>query len=411
MIPEIDQTSFAARLVEDDVLVVDVRESREYRPGHVPGAKNVPLSVLPALLPEVPKDRPVYVICQSGGRSAQPRADAGGRHRRHHRRRRNRRVDRGRSPRRDRRLIPHPERTPMITVLPLDTPGLGDRTYLAHDGEVALVVDPQRDYDRVLGIAEAAGVRITHVFESHIHNDYVTGGLELAREVGAQYLLNADDPVSFERTGVSDGDVVEVGARMRCRSCSPRAHPHPPVLRARGRRRVGGGLHRRLAAVRLHRAPRPARPRPHPGPGPRTVALRPALGRGAARRDRRLPDARLRELLLGHPVRRHGEHHRSGEARQPGAHDRRVALRRGPPRRPGRLPGVLRAHGHGQLHRPRRGRPLPPTEARPGRAAPAHRGRRVGRRPAQPHRLRRQGTSAARSTSASTGSSSPTSPG
>ena len=71
MIPEIDQTSFAARLVEDDVLVVDVRESREYRPGHVPGAKNMPLSLLPALLPEVPKDRPVYVICQAGGRSAQ----------------------------------------------------------------------------------------------------------------------------------------------------------------------------------------------------------------------------------------------------------------------------------------------------------------------------------------------------
>ena len=74
MIPEIDQTSFAARLVEDDVLVVDVRESREYRPGHVPGAKNMPLSLLPALLPEVPKDRPVYVICQAGGRSARATA-------------------------------------------------------------------------------------------------------------------------------------------------------------------------------------------------------------------------------------------------------------------------------------------------------------------------------------------------
>jgi glyoxylase-like metal-dependent hydrolase (beta-lactamase superfamily II)/rhodanese-related sulfurtransferase len=113
-----------------------------------------------------------------------------------------------------------------ITVLPLDTPGLGDRTYLAHDGEVALVVDPQRDYDRVLGIAQAAGVRITHVLESHIHNDYVTGGLELAREVGAQYLLNADDPVSFERTGVSDGDVVEVGDRMRVRVLLTPGHTH-----------------------------------------------------------------------------------------------------------------------------------------------------------------------------------------
>ena len=114
----------------------------------------------------------------------------------------------------------------MIVILPIDTPGLGDRSYLAHDGEVALVVDPQRDYDRVLGLAEAAGVRITHVFESHIHNDYVTGGYQLARAVGARYLLNADDPVSFERVGVRDGEVVEVGPRMRVRVLHTPGHTH-----------------------------------------------------------------------------------------------------------------------------------------------------------------------------------------
>ncbi|SNR51762.1 Rhodanese-like domain-containing protein [Blastococcus mobilis] len=38
MIPEIDQNAFAARLAEGGSLVVDVREAREYRPGHVPGA-------------------------------------------------------------------------------------------------------------------------------------------------------------------------------------------------------------------------------------------------------------------------------------------------------------------------------------------------------------------------------------
>ena len=71
MIPEIDQNTFAARIAEGDALVVDVREGREYRPGHVPGAQNLPLSVLPARLPELPKGQPVYVICQAGGRSAQ----------------------------------------------------------------------------------------------------------------------------------------------------------------------------------------------------------------------------------------------------------------------------------------------------------------------------------------------------
>jgi hydroxyacylglutathione hydrolase len=118
---------------------------------------------------------------------------------------------------------------PVITVTPIDTPGLGDRTYLAHDGEVALVVDPQRDYDRVLAVAGDAGVRITHVFETHIHNDYVTGGLALAREVGAAYHVNADDPVQFDRVGVRDGDVVEVGDTMRVHVVHTPGHTHTHV--------------------------------------------------------------------------------------------------------------------------------------------------------------------------------------
>ncbi len=101
-----------------------------------------------------------------------------------------------------------------ITVRTLETPSLGDRSYLVHDGEVALVVDPQRDIDRVLELAEREGVRIEHVFETHIHNDYITGGLALAQRTGAAYHVNAEDRVSFERTPVSDGDAVRVGDRM-----------------------------------------------------------------------------------------------------------------------------------------------------------------------------------------------------
>jgi glyoxylase-like metal-dependent hydrolase (beta-lactamase superfamily II)/rhodanese-related sulfurtransferase len=114
----------------------------------------------------------------------------------------------------------------MVHVLAIETPGLGDRSYLAHDGEVAVVVDPQRDYDRVLELADRAGARVTHVFETHIHNDYVTGGLALAREVGAQYLLNADDPVEFDRVGVQDGDVVEVSRTMSVRAVHTPGHTH-----------------------------------------------------------------------------------------------------------------------------------------------------------------------------------------
>ncbi len=102
-------------------------------------------------------------------------------------------------------------------IISVETPSLGDRSYLVHDGQVAFVVDPQRDTDRMLAVAAGAGVRITHVFETHIHNDYVTGGFALAQQTGAQYLVNADDEVSFERVPVRGGDVVEVSPELLVR--------------------------------------------------------------------------------------------------------------------------------------------------------------------------------------------------
>jgi hydroxyacylglutathione hydrolase len=111
-----------------------------------------------------------------------------------------------------------------IEIRTLETPSLGDRSYLVHDGSVALVIDPQRDIDRVLDLASEEGVRITHVFETHIHNDYVTGGLALAQETGAGYYVNADDDVTFERTPVRDGDTVAVGDRMSVRAIHTPGH-------------------------------------------------------------------------------------------------------------------------------------------------------------------------------------------
>ena len=114
--------------------------------------------------------------------------------------------------------------TPVI--VPIDTPTLGDRSYLAHDGSVAVVVDPQRDIDRVLALAAEAGVTITHVFETHIHNDYVTGGLALARATGAAYHVNAADDVSYDRTPISDGDLVEVSPTLRVRAIATPGHTY-----------------------------------------------------------------------------------------------------------------------------------------------------------------------------------------
>ena len=94
----------------------------------------------------------------------------------------------------------------MHDIVTIETAGLGDRSYLVHDGEHAAVIDAQRDIDRVLAVAETAAVRITHVLETHIHNDYVTGGLALARSTGADYVVAAAEDVSFGRVPAGDGD-------------------------------------------------------------------------------------------------------------------------------------------------------------------------------------------------------------
>ncbi|MFI7283761.1 rhodanese-like domain-containing protein [Micromonospora chersina] len=111
-----------------------------------------------------------------------------------------------------------------VEVSVIATSSLGDRSYLASDGRVGVVVDPQRDIDRVLYLAGEKGVRITHVVETHIHNDYVSGGLELARVTGARYLVAAADEVGFERVPVSDGDVVPVSDGVRLRVIGTPGH-------------------------------------------------------------------------------------------------------------------------------------------------------------------------------------------
>ena len=94
----------------------------------------------------------------------------------------------------------------------IETSSLGDRSYLVSYDGIAVVIDPQRDIDRVLALAAEKNATITHVLETHIHNDYVTGGLELARATGAEYVVPEGDPVEFERRAVGDGDVVDAGS-------------------------------------------------------------------------------------------------------------------------------------------------------------------------------------------------------
>ncbi|MER5209756.1 MBL fold metallo-hydrolase [Streptomyces sp. NPDC002838] len=115
----------------------------------------------------------------------------------------------------------------MFFIDTVELEGLGNRSYLAGGSRTAVAVDPPRDIDQVIAAAARRGVRISHVVETHIHNDYVTGGLELARVTGAAYLVPAGARVSFARFPVADGDTVTVDSGLTLRAVATPGHtPH-----------------------------------------------------------------------------------------------------------------------------------------------------------------------------------------
>lgn len=80
---------------------------------------------------------------------------------------------------------------------------------------VAAVIDAKRDIDTYLEIAKANNMQITHIFETHIHADFLTGSRELAKLTDAKlYLSNEGGPgwqYEFPHQGLKDGDKIQVG--------------------------------------------------------------------------------------------------------------------------------------------------------------------------------------------------------
>jgi rhodanese-related sulfurtransferase len=68
-VEEADVRDVAEALPNDGAVLVDVREPHEWRAGHAPNARHIPLQQLPEHLDALPRSAPVYLICRSGNRS------------------------------------------------------------------------------------------------------------------------------------------------------------------------------------------------------------------------------------------------------------------------------------------------------------------------------------------------------
>jgi hydroxyacylglutathione hydrolase len=88
---------------------------------------------------------------------------------------------------------------------------LAHASYLIGSEGEAAVVDPQRDVDQYLDEAEAQGLKIKYVIETHLHADFVSGHRELAARTGAEIVFGKEAGATFPHRAVRDGDEIRLG--------------------------------------------------------------------------------------------------------------------------------------------------------------------------------------------------------
>jgi glyoxylase-like metal-dependent hydrolase (beta-lactamase superfamily II)/rhodanese-related sulfurtransferase len=96
----------------------------------------------------------------------------------------------------------------------LEVPGLGCLSYVigCPKAKAMVVVDPKRDIQDYLTISREEGMQITHVFNTHVHADHVSGDQELRLATGADIYIHESAPVEYRHKDIKDSEVFEIGA-------------------------------------------------------------------------------------------------------------------------------------------------------------------------------------------------------
>lgn len=96
-------------------------------------------------------------------------------------------------------------------ALQIQTKSLGDHSYIVVVDAEAAAIDIQRDLDRFEDVLADVDASLVAVLETHIHNDYVSGGKRLAQAHDATYVLPAHTGATYEHTPLADGESILVG--------------------------------------------------------------------------------------------------------------------------------------------------------------------------------------------------------
>ena len=193
--------------VDPRLYLIDVREPDEVAEWQIPHVHNLPLGDLEENLDQVPRDRDLVMICAKGARAlqgAQILADHGIA---------SAVLDGGMSS----WAGTYDAVTGDFggaTVVQLRRRGKGCLSYVVGSGERCVVIDPSLDIERYQDVAAEHGWSITHVLDTHLHADHLSGARALVAESGATLLLSPSDPFSFAFEALSDGRTIELAPRV-----------------------------------------------------------------------------------------------------------------------------------------------------------------------------------------------------
>lgn len=189
--------------LEDRPYLLDVREVDEVADWQIPGVYNIPLDALEQRIDEVPRDERLVVICAVGTRARQG-AEI---------------------------LASHGVASAVLeggmgawastydlvegefggaTVVQIRRRGKGCLSYVIGAGTNCVVVDPSLELGQYLSVATEHHWTITHVLDTHLHADHLSGARDLVAASGARLWLNPSDDFTFEFEPLSDGRSISL---------------------------------------------------------------------------------------------------------------------------------------------------------------------------------------------------------
>ncbi len=185
------------------LFLLDVREPDEVSDWQIRGAYNIPLEQLASRVAEVPANGRIVVICAKGTRARQgakilaTRAISSA-------------VLEGGMGSWTSTYDQVTDDFGGARVVQIRRRGKGCLSYAVGAGANCVVIDPSLDLDQYLDTAQRYGWTITHVLDTHLHADHISGARALADATGAVLMLSPADPFLFDFEPLSDGLVIEL---------------------------------------------------------------------------------------------------------------------------------------------------------------------------------------------------------